>query len=120
VASADDPAWVRTLNVSLSPSANQLAFVVLTTYRDVLTILVTTDEEKLSGPLADAFVGGLARRVNARRVPSGDESSIAHTPTARRPIGPQGQNEGRPRSYACISSTALRSASGPVSGLSPR
>jgi hypothetical protein len=86
VDSGGDPAWVRTLNVSLSPSANQLAFVVLSTYRDLLTILVTTDEEKLSRPLADAFVAGLARRVNARQLPSGGGPSIAHAPIGRRPI----------------------------------
>ena len=33
VGSAGDPAWVRSLSLMLSPSANQLAFVVLTTYQ---------------------------------------------------------------------------------------
>jgi phenolphthiocerol/phthiocerol/phthiodiolone dimycocerosyl transferase len=84
--SAGDPAWVRSLSASLSPSANQLAFVVLTTYRGRLTILVATDAEKLSRPLADTFVAGLACRVNARQLPSSDDPSIGHAPTGRRPI----------------------------------
>jgi hypothetical protein len=105
VDSGGDPAWVRTLNVSLSPSANQLAFVVLSTYRDLLTILVTTDEEKLSRPLADAFVAGLARRVNARQLPSGGGPSIAHAPIGRRPIEAPATSEGRRTTYVCNSST---------------
>jgi hypothetical protein len=37
VSAAGDPAWVRSLSLTLSPSANQLAFVALATYRDRLT-----------------------------------------------------------------------------------
>jgi hypothetical protein len=105
VDSAHDPAWVRTLGVSLSPSANQLAFVVLTTYRDLLTISVATDEEKLARPLADAFVAGLARRVNARQLPSSDTSSIAHAATGRRPIAAPSTGEGQREAYAGASIT---------------
>jgi hypothetical protein len=104
VESDGDPAWVRTLNVSLSPSPNQLAFVVLTTYRGLLTILVTTDEEKLSRRLADAFVAGLALRVNARQLPSSDGPSIDHAPAERRPVEtPTRSEEKLPTSYACTS-----------------
>jgi hypothetical protein len=105
VESEGDPAWVRTLGVSLSPSANQLAFVVLTTYRDLLTIVVATDDEKLSRPLADAFVAGLAHRVNARQLPSGATSSIAHAPTGRRPIAAPTTSERQRTAYACASTT---------------
>jgi hypothetical protein len=82
-----DPVWVRSLSAALSPSANQLAFVSLTTYRDRLTMLVTTDEEKLPRAVADAFVTGLARRVGARPWPGSEVAAPAHPATGRRPLG---------------------------------
>jgi hypothetical protein len=82
-----DPAWVRSMSAALSPSPNQLAFVSLTTYRDRLTIMVTTDEEKLPRPDADAFVTGLARRVGAWRFPGNQTPRPAHRATGRRPLG---------------------------------
>ncbi len=82
----EDPAWVRSLFGALSPSANQLAFVALTTYRDRLSIGVATDEEKLPPPLADAFTAELAGRLGARLLPSGDRPSIDHATAGRRPI----------------------------------
>ena len=82
-----DPAWMRSLSLTMSPSANQLAFVAVTTYRDRLTMLVTTDEEKLPDPVADAFVTGLARRVGARPSPGSEVRSVPHAATGRRPLG---------------------------------
>lgn len=87
VESGSDPAWMRSLSLALSPSANQLAFVGLTTYRDRLTMLVTTDEKKLPRPVADAFVTGLARRVGARPWPGSEAPSVEHAATGRRPLG---------------------------------
>jgi hypothetical protein len=87
VESGGDPAWVRSLSLTLSPSANQLAFVALTTYRDRMTMLVTTDEEKLPRHVADAFVTGLARRVGGRPLPGSEAHSVEHAATGRRPLG---------------------------------
>jgi hypothetical protein len=81
-----DPAWMRSLGLTLSPSANQLAFVALTTYRGRLTMLVTTDDEKLPRPVADAFVTGLARRVGARPLPGSEAPSVEHAVAGRRPL----------------------------------
>jgi hypothetical protein len=86
VESGSDPAWMRSLRLALSPSANQLAFVALTTYRDRLSILVTTDEDKLPRPVADAFVTGLARRVGGRPWPDSEAPSVEHAATGRRPL----------------------------------
>jgi hypothetical protein len=86
VQSGGDPAWMRSLRLALSPSANQLAFVGLTTYRDRLTMVVTTDEEKLQRQVADAFVTGLARRIGARPSPGGEAPSVEHAATGRRPL----------------------------------
>ena len=91
VGSAGDPAWVRSLSLMLSPSANQLAFVVLTTYRERLTVQITTDDEKLPKPVRDAFVAGLARRLGARPVPSSEAAAASldrPRATGRRPLVP--------------------------------
>jgi hypothetical protein len=88
VGSERDPAWMRSLSLTLSPSANQLAFVTLTTYRDRLTMVVTTDEEKLPRSMADAFVEGLARRVAARSWPGNEAQSVDRPVTGRRPVVP--------------------------------
>jgi hypothetical protein len=87
VESGSDPAWMRSLRLALSPSANQLAFVGLTTYRDRLTMLVATDEEKLPRRVADAFVTGLARRIGARPWPGSEAPSVERAATGRRPLG---------------------------------
>jgi hypothetical protein len=87
VESGSDPAWMRSLSLALSPSANQLAFVGLTTYRERLTMLVTTDEQKLPRAVADAFVTGLARRVGARPWPGSEVPSGEHEATGLRPLG---------------------------------
>jgi hypothetical protein len=91
-----DPAWMRSLSLTLSPTANQLAFVALTTYRDRLTMLVTTDEEKLPRPVADAFVTGLARRVGARPLPGSEAPSVQHPATGRRPLGAAPRTDSSP------------------------
>jgi hypothetical protein len=86
VASEHDPPWLRSLSLALGPSSNQLAFVVLTTYRDHLTVLVTTDDDKLPRPVADAFVAGLARRIGSEPPPEGANKAPDHPATRRRPI----------------------------------
>ena len=50
----DDPGWVRSVGVLLGTSSNQVAFVVLTTYRKTLTFTSQTDRDKLSPELERA------------------------------------------------------------------
>jgi hypothetical protein len=69
-----DPAWVSSISVSLSTSSNQVAFVVVSTYRDRLVMNVVTDRAKLPDDLAERLVEGIEARTGARR-PSGEGTS---------------------------------------------
>jgi hypothetical protein len=65
---AGDPPWVRRMTFVLSPSANQVAFVSVTTYRGELVMHVTTDEAKLPPALAEELVAGIGARLGGTRV----------------------------------------------------
>jgi hypothetical protein len=85
-----DPAWVSSMSVSLSTSSNQVAFVLVGTYRDRLVMNVVTDRAKLPDDLAERLVEGIEARTGARR-PRGERTPEAgqHSSVAshRRLIG---------------------------------
>jgi hypothetical protein len=62
-----DPDWVRAVGVHLGTSSNQVAFLVLTTYRGHLTITSQTDRHKLTPDLIERFVDGVKERLMVHR-----------------------------------------------------
>jgi hypothetical protein len=60
-----DPEFLTSLTVLLSASSNQLAFTSITTYRGELVININTDDGKLDASHRDAFVRGIAERLDA-------------------------------------------------------
>jgi hypothetical protein len=72
----DDPVWVSSISVSLSTSSNQVAFVVVSTYRGRLVMNVVTDRAKLPDDLAERLVEGIEARTGASG-PSGERTSEA-------------------------------------------
>ncbi len=63
-----DPTWVRRVTFALSPAANQVAFVSVTTYRGELLLTVATDEAKLPLRAAEQLVAGIGARLGAARM----------------------------------------------------
>jgi hypothetical protein len=63
VDAAADPTWLTRLAVLLGASPNQLAFVVISTYRDQMSLHVVTDEAKLDPGCSDRLVAGIVERL---------------------------------------------------------
>jgi hypothetical protein len=61
-----DPAWLRRITSTMVPGPNQFSFTAAITYRDEMTLNVSTDAAKLPAALADRYVEGLATRLGAR------------------------------------------------------
>jgi hypothetical protein len=87
---AGDPPWVSSISVSLSTSSNQVAFVLVSTYRGRLVLNVVTDGAKLPDDVAQDLVAGIKNRTGARD-PGGERTPEIHrrpeVPSPRRPIG---------------------------------
>jgi hypothetical protein len=63
-----DPSWVSSIGVSLGSSPNQMAFMLVTTYRGRMVMTVTTDSDKLDPQLTERFLHGVMAQTMAHRV----------------------------------------------------